>query len=346
MKICHIIFSLKTGGAEVMLVDIVNKQIEDAEIFMIIVNDIIDSQVMGKIDERVKIIMIKRNPLSKNIFPLIKLNYILYKKKPTIIHFHNVKGINLILPYFRKKSILTIHDTRISTSNFSKYKKLFAISKAVQTDVYQKYGLDSKIVNNGISIEKIKCKNSISNLSPFKIVQIGRLDPKKGQYLLIEAIQKLVNQFKITDLYVDFIGTDIASEALLKKMVKDYKLENYINFLGEQDRDFVYNNLYKYDLLIHPSTYEGFGLTVAEAMAAKVPVLVSNIEGPMEIIQEGKYGYYFKTEDYDDLAIQLKDIIENYDERRKISEKAYQHCINNYTINLTAKEYIKNYYSI
>ncbi len=37
-------------------------------------------------------------------------------------------------------------------------------------------------------------------------------------------------------------------------------------------------------------------------MLAKIPVLVSNIEGPLEIIENGKYGFYFKSGDVEDLT--------------------------------------------
>ena len=78
-------------------------------------------------------------------------------------------------------------------------------------------------------------------------------------------------------------------------MVQNLHLENEVVFEGLKDQSWVYQNLCNYDLFIQPSRYEGFGLTVAEAIAAKVPVLVSNIEGPLEIIDGGRLGMSFEN---------------------------------------------------
>ena len=58
-------------------------------------------------------------------------------------------------------------------------------------------------------------------------------------------------------------------------MVVELNLEKHVRFLGNQSREYVYSHLKDYDLFVQPSRFEGFGLTVAEAMAACVPVLVT-----------------------------------------------------------------------
>ena len=55
-------------------------------------------------------------------------------------------------------------------------------------------------------------------------------------------------------------------------LVQEYNLNSYISFLGSKDTHYIEQHLKDYDLLVQPSRIEGFGLTVAEAMAAKVPV--------------------------------------------------------------------------
>ncbi len=80
-------------------------------------------------------------------------------------------------------------------------------------------------------------------------------------------------------------------------------------------------------------------------MAAKVPVLVSDIDGPMEIIENGKYGYFFPSNDSNELAEQIFKIYNNYDtqEMNKKIEMAYEYAKKNFDITETAKNYITNY---
>ena len=67
------------------------------------------------------------------------------------------------------------------------------------------------------------------------------------------------------------------------RLTAELHAETYVRFLGKQTQDYVAAHLTDYDLFVQPSRWEGFGLTVAEAMAAGVPVLVSEGQGPAEV---------------------------------------------------------------
>ena len=99
------------------------------------------------------------------------------------------------------------------------------------------------------------------------------------------------------------------------------------------------------ELFIQPSRYEGFGLTVAEAIAAKVPVLVSNIEGPLEIIDGGRLGMSFENKMVKDCAEKIKQFILNGRNDKQV-EDAYQYVKSHYDVSVTARKYIEVYKSI
>ena len=340
-KIVHIIFSLQTGGAELMLIDIINEQIKNNKVILVVVNDY-DEHILDQLDKGVEIVLLGRNQGSKNPYYIIKLNLIVKSINSDVIHCHNVNMIDLFfLPSIKKKMILTIHDTSIKYDKYNKYCLLFAISKAVQIDLKKRYNLNSILIYNGINANKIDKKVYFNRENDiFKIVQISRLDhKKKGQDILIKAIHRLTN--KNLNINVDFIGIG-QSESHLKTLVSDLKLEDRIRFLGLKDRAYIYSHLNEYDLLVQPSVYEGFGLTVAEAMLAKVRVLVSNIEGPMEVINNGEYGYFFESENVDSLASCLENIITS-PSKYKLVENAYRYAEKNFNIESTAKCYLEEY---
>ena len=348
MKICHLIFSFTTGGAETMLVDIVNEQVKVTSVCLVIINNHINETLLQKINSKVEIIRIGRNPKSRNPIPVLKLNWLLLSMKPDVIHCHNLKTIRILTFFFHKKMVVTIHDMASSHPILAKYKKVFSISHAVKNDILKKQRLDTDVVYNGIKTSAIKTKISNKDSNKFNIIQVARLNTKKkGQHLLIEAARKIVSENQSINIRVDFIGEG-ESFSHLNKLVQNCHLETQITFLGMKDRSYIYNHLHEYDLLVHPSLFEGFGLTVAEAMAAKVPVLVSDNDGPMEVIDGGRFGYHFKTGDTNDLADKIWQILLNLDTKSHSAmvEAAYQYVLTYFDVKITAENYLKAYEKI
>lgn len=347
MKITHLIYSFTTGGSETLLVDIVNEQVNYAEVSIVIINKVYNDSLVSKIDKRVNVHFINRPEGSKNIFYILKINLLLLKNKADVLHCHNHNIAPLLVPTFRKKTVLTVHDVNITTIYFKQYQKLYANSKIVKKDIENRSCLNAVLVYNGICTEKLLVNANLKTNAIFKIVIVSRLQhEKKGQHLAIEALS-ILKQKGITNVQLDFIGEG-ESEAFLKELVVKDKLENSINFLGLKNRDYIYSHLRDYDLLIQPSLFEGFGLTVAEGMAAKVPVLVSDVDGPMEIIENGKYGYFFQSGNSNDLANKIIEIITYKDSESLIqkTEKAYNRVLKEFDIKNTAKNYLQNYIKI
>lgn len=344
MRILHVIFSLQTGGTEAMLVDIINHQIEHAKVALFVINNEVNNALLGKINKKVEVKFMKRVPGSKSPLAIFKLNLNLLKYKPDVIHCHNHKTINSLF-LFSKKTLVTTHTTGIPGQNLKKYVKLYAISEAVAKDVHGRTGLNPTVISNGIPVGEIEFKKDYS-FNDFKILQVGRLrHEEKGQHIALGALKKLKDMVNI-NVTLDLIGEG-ESLQYLEQLTDSLNLKKQVSFLGLKDRRYIYQHLKNYDLLMQPSFYEGFGLTIAEAMAAKVPVLVSNIEGPMEVIKNGEVGNYFEKGNISNAAEQIKGIImQNSSEKEMITEKAYNHVVEKYKIQNTSLQYLLEYKKI
>lgn len=345
MKIVHIIFSLNTGGSETMLVDIINEQSKIHKVELLIVNNIVNDILIQNINKVVKIHYLSRKPGGRNPLPVFRFNCKVFKINPTVIHFHNHKGINLLK--YRTKAItcLTVHSLNVPIDNLIKYGKLFSISNAVQEDLLTRGGIKSTKVYNGIRFEDIEINCNSAKIERLKIIQVSRLDHEnKGQHILLKAISILVKEKGIDDLQLDLIGEGNSIE-YLKSLVKELNIENHVIFLGIKTRKFIYKELKNYQLLVQPSLFEGFGLTVVEGMAAKIPVLVSDNDGPMEIIDNGKYGFHFKTADVNSCAKKIYEIINDYhsEKIKNKTDEAYDYAKENFNIQKTSLKYINNY---
>jgi glycosyltransferase involved in cell wall biosynthesis len=239
------------------------------------------------------------------------------------------------------KMVRTIHSTMCSGSDYKCYGKLFSISKAVWQRT-KSQGYDSDIVFNGIHSDAIKARQDKSLHSPVRIVCVGRLEEIKGQQVLIKAARVLRDK-GCTDFKIDLIG-DGSNHENLARMINELELNDNVTLLGFKDRTYVYQHLCDYDIYVQPSLFEGFGLSLAEAISAKVPVLTSDLEGPMEVIGEGKYGTSFKSGDENDLATKIEAIIKVYD---KIdTESAYRFVKDYFDIKSTYEGYLKEYQSV
>lgn len=233
----------------------------------------------------------------------------------------------------------------VGNDRITKFKHIFAISKCVQQDIKDTYGLDCPIVYNGIQPElfKINLKKYSEIDGLFHIVQLGRLAHKdKGQHILLQSLSILKSQ-GFNNIKVDFIG-DGPSKDYLIKLSEKLGVTNMVNFIGFKSIDYIYDNLCKYDLEVQPSLFEGFGLTVAEAMSVNLPVLVADNLGPMEVIDYGKCGFFFKMGNPDDCAKQIIDIILN-GINHQIIERARKRVLEMFNVKTTALNYIQQYKS-
>ena len=345
MRIAHLLWSFTTGGIETMLVDIANEHVKTDSVTIFIVNDRIDNTLLSKLDKRINVVRCNRKQSSKNPLPLLKLNWLLRQFNPEIVHVHSDRLTKLVLG--RYHFVRTIHNTHSSGVDYANCERLFCISNAVK-DYTAKQGFPNGIVvYNGIHTEDIKVKTDRQNTvfgTPKRFVCVGRLHPMKGQNLIVEAFNILVNERGLNGFSIDLIG-DGEMRQSMEARVQECHLENYINFLGKQPREYFYPRLCEYDLFIMPSVNEGFGLTLAEACSAKIPVITSDLEGPMEVIDYGKYGMSFKSGD----AVSLADVIQEFmrnDMYAKQVEEAYKFVKANFDVCSTANKYLEEYKKI
>ena len=174
--------------------------------------------------------------------------------------------------------------------------------------------------------------------SCFKVIQVSRLEHEiKGQDLLIRAACLHKDWLDVT-----FIGNGKSME-YLKNFARQLSVEKNVHFLGKRPQAYIGDHLCDYDLFVQASRWEGFGLTVAEAMSANIPVLVSSGQGPAEVTCGSKFGWIFENGSADDLAIQIDYIRNHYNEALNKAKTALTYVRNTYDVSVTAKKYLESY---
>lgn len=361
MKVVHLFWGLSFGGIETMLVNIANTQaVLGTDVYVLIINSLYENTLISALHPKVHLVLLNRKLGSHNPWFIFKLNKKLRQINPDIIHIHRSELFNFIMNKKLSREVaLTLHalpkgsvrrepffkrllakKQKIYTNveSIDKIPQIYSISQAVKDELLHLYGIDSVVVNNGIIVSKFKQRPAVPVHSTLKIVRVSRLEhDKKGQDLLIHAIAKLNGKAS-----VEFIG-DGSSMEYLKNMAKELHVEHLIRFLGKKDQNYITSHLCEYDLFVQPSRWEGFGLTVAEAMAARVPVLVSKGQGPAEVTCNERYGWLFENGDANDLATQIEYIYAHYDEVTQKAIKALDYVKGTYDVSITAQKYLEQY---
>jgi len=348
MTIAHVVYGLSMGGIETMLVNISHFQAERGhDVHIVVINDIFDESILRQIDPVVKLHKIGRKRGSRNPWPVIKMNLCLIGIKPDVIHLHSASISRYVFfPGLKSKLCNTLHAmcNPDNTKNISKSGPIFAISGIVKKDINKKLGLKATIVRNGINPYNILQKRTkdIDSVG-FKIVQVARLlHETKGQDILIKATKIVISKGHCVELTL--IGEGPSMD-YLKQLASDLGISKQVIFLGNKPQEYVFSHLADFDLLVQPSRFEGFGLTVAEAMAARLPVLVSDNDGPMEIIDYGKYGTYFRCEDTEDCADKIVSIMNDYPTSDYL-DKVRDYALTKFNVKGTANKYLTLYESL
>jgi glycosyltransferase involved in cell wall biosynthesis len=148
-----------------------------------------------------------------------------------------------------------------------------------------------------------------------KCVAIGNLKEAKNYPFLLDIFKELKGSG---------ISLDVYGEGLLRNQLQDqiHREGLQVKLCGETNS--ISDVLSQYDLFIQASSHEGFGISVIEAMAASLPVYVSDIPVFREIT--GNFAFFFSLSSPNSAAQNLKDFKENVALRNQHVKQAYNYC--------------------
>ncbi|GAA4029114.1 hypothetical protein GCM10022409_11580 [Hymenobacter glaciei] len=346
MNVVHLIFSLGVGGAENLLVDIVNQQVQHARVDVIVVNRVYSPALIRRIDPRVRVTCLDREVGNKwNVLPILRCWQLLVSLRPTVLHCHNDDMMKLVRPW-KNRTVLTVHNVAEPTTYLRLYRQIFAISKAVEEDLTQRGNPGSVVVLNGIDFTAFAPKTTYDGYQDeFRLLQISRLlHTEKGQDVAIRALAALVRDPRYAHVTLSLVGEG-PSLVFLQELAQELGVASQVHFLGVQDRGWIMQHLHTFDVLLQPSYSEGFGLTVLEGIAAGLPTVASNLEGPAEIMQGLPTGFLFTPGNPEHLADRLREVFALYREGQLATPiaRSYELAEQRFSIKSTAESYLRLY---
>lgn len=220
-----------------------------------------------------------------------------YNKKPTFIRL-----LNIILDSKDRKSI-PLYDRFIVLSEKdaqawgAKYKNL-------------------KVISNPTTFKK----PSLTDITCNKVLAVGRLCPQKGFDTLISAWGIIPESLR-HKWHLDIIGGG-PDRNKLESQIKEAGLSDSINIHPPTDN--IISQLTTHSIFCFPSRYEGFGLSLMEAMSTGMACVAFDCPcGPSEMITDNYNGFLIsEQDDAHRFSIKLQSLMQSYDLRVKLGEKA------------------------
>jgi len=317
--------TMTVGGIEKLLVTVSNELAKSNNVYLCVVSENYSQELMKKFDEHVHIVFLKKARYFRRINYFIQINRIIKKHNIETIHIHQPEMMVYYAPTLlcqnKIKKVVTIHDTgkmeRIGLINRFLVRNLFddiiAISEAVRREIINYKIPEFKVhkIYNAIELNEFQIRENSANKSEELVIgNVARVFPsKKGQDILIKAVAILASEG--INVVCKFAGAEVKEGeiARMQNLAKTLNISDKIVFLGNVDN--IASFLETIDIFVLPSRYEGFGISLIEAMAAGLPCISSNVPGANEIIIGEEYGLQFESENEEDLAQKLKHMINN-----------------------------------
>ncbi|MCD8356577.1 MAG: glycosyltransferase [Clostridia bacterium] len=190
-------------------------------------------------------------------------------------------------------------------------------------------------IHNLTDVETIRAKAAQSTVetfdnAKFNIVSVGRVSREKGMDIAIHVCAKLVKEgFEHVRWWI--VGNGPAMQEI-RNAIAETNMEDYIILVGMKENPYPY--IKNADLYVQPSRFEGYPMTILEALVLGQPVVSTNNNGPNQILEDGVTGL-LRPIDSDLIADAVKPLIENKDILDRM-----KHSVNQLDFEKQNKQYI------
>jgi len=196
-----------------------------------------------------------------------------------------------------------------------------AVSEAARTTLVEHLGGDAVLIPNGVATRRYRHADPLTGWpgTGGAIGFLGRMDePRKGLSVLLKAFEILAPRRENLGLLI--AGPGDADEQSLKLPPE---LRQRALFLGEVTEEDKVRVLHSVDVFCSPNTGgESFGIVTAEAMAAGVPIVASDIDAFHKVLRGGSAGELFATGDAEALAAAAARLLDDPARRAELSVAA------------------------
>lgn len=353
MRILQVITSLRTGGAEKLVTDMIPLFMEKGHQVDVVIFDGSDSIFKKRLrGEGIRIYELSKRGGVYNPLYIIKLIPIL--RNYDIVHTHNTacQLFVAIASLFCSAMLIT---TEHSTSNrrrnwkwyrivdkwmYNRYQTIVCISDKAKENICEYLGANKHIITiyNGINCEAFRNANADLALKKGKIIvtMVAGFRYQKDQDTLIRSFQYLPK-----NVYELWLVGDGIRHSILEDLVRELGLLGSVRFWGI--RNDIPVILKSSDIIVMSSHFEGLSLSSIEGMCVGKPFVASDVDGLHEITEGA--GVLFPHGDFEALAKIFVQLMNDENYYKRIASQCLQRALE-YDIHKTVNQYLDVYRKI
>lgn len=334
MRILHVITSLRTGGAEKLMVDLLPRLKKKGYEVDLLLFDGTDTPFRRQV-EAVGIKVMHTRVGGSVYHPINLIRLIPYLKKYDVVHTHNTAP-QLFAAIGSVLCSVVLCTTEHNTSNrrrawkwyvgidrwmYSRYKQVICISEKAE-EMLRTYIGDSNAsictVNNGVDIAKYAAAVPFTDLQQIApggkvITMVAGFRWEKDQDTLIKSMAELPDEFHL------FLVGEGPRRVECEQLSQVEGVAGRAHFLGL--RTDIPNLLRASDYVVMSSHFEGLSLSSVEGMSVGKPFLASNVDGLREVVQGA--GLLFEHQDAKGLASLIQQLAADEALYNKVANRCY-----------------------
>jgi glycosyltransferase involved in cell wall biosynthesis len=217
--------------------------------------------------------------------------------------------------------------------------RLLCCSEYIRVATVRDFGVsqsETRTVYNACDLQHFSLVQRSAQVSHLpRLAMVARLEVHKDQSSLIRAVALLRDQAFSLELWLIGEGS---LRPQLEALISDLHLTDCVLLLGSR-RD-IPDILSKIDLFVFSARPdEGFGIALAEAMAASVPIVAANVGACREVLDGGRCGLLVEPASPEALASGIRRVLEDPAAARQRAAAAKQRALNNFSVSAMAAAY-------
>ncbi len=365
-RICHVQLLPLLSGVQNMMIPLLDHL--DKIAYDITVISAPDGPMIGKLNEMDIRHVAFPNLIQKINFhdiPIFIQFYKFFRKERfDIVHTHSSKtgfmgriaaklaGVKIIIhtihgfPFhsFQSKIIILFYQNLERIAGIFCDKAVSVNDHEREMSINKKFIAKHKIITIYNGIQELK---SISHINrgelgiPDDDVIIGSVSRFSKPKNIINLISVAINVVKkFSNISFIFVGDGELFEKA-KKLIDKSKTSHIIHLVGWKSNVAEWYDLF--DIVMLYSRWEGLSLTILEAMSMKKPLIVSNVKGNNELVQEKKNGYLVEVGDHQDLTKKIISLSKDPQTQKKFGAESYKIFLEYYTLDRFVESYEELY---